>query len=141
MASWSRSGSSPENGVYEAENARSEVIGGESSRPGFTGRGYLAGWNAADQALTIHVNVGRARPHQLRFRYAAGAGDAGRRILVNGAQATDLRFPATEGGWDQWGTAVLDGVRLARGHNTIRMELGGGNYLNLDAMTLRRQTT
>ncbi|MEO3890260.1 CBM35 domain-containing protein [Nonomuraea sp. B5E05] len=107
----------------------------ESSRPGFTGRGYLAGWNAADQALTIHVNVGRAGPHQLRFRYAAGAGDAGRRILVNGAQAGDLRFPATQG-WGQWGTAVLDGVRLARGHNTIRMELGAGNYLNLDAVTL-----
>ncbi|TDE41270.1 carbohydrate-binding protein [Nonomuraea mesophila] len=133
-------GIQPENGVYEAENARSEGIGGESSRPGFTGRGYLAGWNTAGQALTVHVNVGRAGPHQLRFRYAAGAGDAGRRILVNGAQAADLSFPATDG-WGDWGTAVLDGVRLERGHNTIRMELGAGNYLNLDAMTLGDRRT
>ncbi|MEV4355285.1 glycoside hydrolase family 76 protein [Nonomuraea sp. NPDC049625] len=130
-------GLQPENGRYEAENALSSGIGAESTQPGFSGRGYLAGWNASGQTLTFHVNVPSAGAHELRFRYAAGAGDASRRIIVNGAQS-DQSFPST-GGWGTWNTAVLNGVTLARGHNAIRVELGSGNYLNLDRLDVSAQ--
>ncbi|MEV6034197.1 CBM35 domain-containing protein [Nonomuraea sp. NPDC052116] len=130
-------GLQPENGRYEAENALSSGIGAESTQPGFSGRGYLAGWNASGQTLTFHVNVPSAGAHELRFRYAAGAGDASRRIIVNGAQS-DQSFPST-GGWGTWNTTVLNGVTLARGHNTIRVELGSGNYLNLDRLDVSAQ--
>ncbi|MEV4569970.1 glycoside hydrolase family 76 protein [Nonomuraea sp. NPDC049419] len=128
-------GLQPENGVYEAENAVPVGIGGESSQPGHSGRGYLAGWNSSGQTLTFHVNVASAGAHKLTFRYAAGAGDATRRVLVNGAQvAAGQPFPST-GGWGTWSTAVLDGVTLARGYNMIRLEMGS-NFLNLDRLDL-----
>jgi predicted alpha-1,6-mannanase (GH76 family) len=130
-------GLQPENGRHEAENALSSGIGAESTQAGFSGRGYLAGWNTSGQTLTFHVNVPSAGPYELRFRYAAGAGDASRRIIANGAQS-DLSFPST-GGWGTWNTAVLNGVTLARGHNTIRVELGSGNYLNLDRLDVSAQ--
>jgi len=128
-------GLQPEDGVYEAENARPAGIDSESSQAGFSGRGYLAGWNTSGQTLTFHVNVASAGTHELRFRYAAGAGDATRRILVNGTQvAADQPFPSTSG-WGAWNTAVLEGVTLARGYNTIRLEMGS-NFLNLDRLDL-----
>ncbi|MET8005548.1 glycoside hydrolase family 76 protein [Nonomuraea glycinis] len=128
-------GLQPEDGVYEAENARPAAIDSESSQAGFSGRGYLAGWNTSGQTLTFHVNVASAGTHELRFRYAAGAGDATRRILVNGTQvAADQPFPSTSG-WGAWNTAALKGVTLARGYNTIRLEMGS-NFLNLDRLDL-----
>ncbi|SEG92011.1 Predicted alpha-1,6-mannanase, GH76 family [Nonomuraea solani] len=130
-------GLQPENGRYEAENAIPSGIGAESTQPGFTGRGYLAGWNASGQTLTFQVNVPSAGPYELRFRYAAGAGNASRRVVVHGTQ-TDVAFPST-GGWGTWSTAVLNGVTLVQGHNTIRVELGTGNYLNLDRLDVSAQ--
>ncbi|MEV5322802.1 glycoside hydrolase family 76 protein [Nonomuraea fastidiosa] len=131
-------GLQPENGVYEAENARPSGIGAESSQSGFSGRGYLAGWNNPDQTLTFHVNVPSAGAHELRLRYAAGAGDATRRVLVNGTEVAAAQpFPST-GGWGTWNTVVLDGVTLAKGHNTIRLEMGS-NFLNLDRLDVSAQ--
>ncbi|MEV0384806.1 glycoside hydrolase family 76 protein [Nonomuraea sp. NPDC050643] len=130
-------GLQPEDGVYEAENALSTGIGAESTQPGFSGRGYLAGWNSAGQTLTFQVNVPSAGPYELRLRYAAGAGDASRRLTVNGGAPLDATFSST-GGWGAWSTVVLNGVTLAQGHNTIRME-PGGNYLNLDRLDLSAQ--
>ncbi|WP_326629987.1 carbohydrate-binding protein [Nonomuraea fuscirosea] len=129
-------GLQPENGVYEAENARPSGIGAESGQPGFSGRGYLAGWNTSGQTLTFHVNVASAGAHQLRFRYAAGAGDATRRVLVNGAQVAAGQPFASTGGWGTWNTSVL-GVNLSRGYNTIQLEMGS-NFLNLDRLDITR---
>jgi hypothetical protein len=82
--------------------------------------------------------VASAGAHELRLRYAAGAGDATRRILVNGAQVAAGRpFPST-GGWGTWNTVVLNGVTLARGHNTIRLDMGS-NFLNLDRLDVSGQ--
>lgn len=130
------SGLQPENGVYEAENAVATSIGAESTQAGFSGRGYLAGWNSTGQSVTFHVNVPSAGPYELRLRYAAGAGDATRRVSANGGTAT-ATFPGT-GAWSSWNTITLNGITLARGYNTIIVD-NPGNYLNLDSLTLSHQ--
>ncbi|MER6006616.1 glycoside hydrolase family 76 protein [Nonomuraea angiospora] len=134
-------GLQPENGRYEAENALSSGIGAESTQPGFSGRGYLAGWNTSGQTLTFHVNVPSAGAHELRFRYAAAAGDAVRHVFVNGAGAVDaLRFPST-GSWSTWNTVTVPNVALQEGANTVSVifnaSKGSANWLNLDELTLR----
>lgn len=137
------SGPQPGTGIHDAENGRAAGFGAESSQPGFLGRGYLAGWNADGQAVTFDVVAASGGPHQLRFRYAGAAGDAVRRVLVDGVPVADaLTFPGT-GAWSSWSEVVLDGVHLGAGHNSVTVEYssaaGSANYLNLDRMTVSRQ--
>ncbi|NEE01988.1 glycoside hydrolase family 76 protein [Phytoactinopolyspora halotolerans] len=125
-------------GVYEAENAVRDGIDSESSAAGFTGRGYLAGWNADGTSVTFHVNVVDAGTYPMQLRFAAGAGDAVRSLEVNGASAASVSFPRT-GGWDQWST-VSASVPLESGHNTIVLRFdaaaGSTDYVNIDRLVL-----
>ena len=136
-------GLQPGTGIYDAENAVTTQLGAESSSEGFLGRGYLAGWNDHGQAVTFHVNTAAAGGHELRLRYAAAAGEATRRVLVNGVEVADNhRFPGT-GSWSTWAETDLDNVDLVAGHNTIRVEYssssGSSQYLNFDRLTVSRQ--
>jgi predicted alpha-1,6-mannanase (GH76 family) len=137
------SGPQPGTGIHDAENAVTTSLGAESSSDGFLGRGYLAGWNTDGQAVTFSVNTAAAGAHELRLRYAAAAGEATRRILVNGAEVgSNHRFPGT-GSWSAWAETDLDNVNLLAGHNTIRVEYaaasGSSQFLNLDRLIVSRQ--
>ena len=59
---------------YEAENATVNRIGFEANYAGFTGWGYLAGWNGNNQWVRFDVNFPLPGARTLTFRYAAGAG-------------------------------------------------------------------
>lgn len=136
-------GLQPGTGIYAAENAVTAQLGAESSNGGFLGRGYLAGWATDGQAVTFHVNTAAAGAHELRLRYAGAAGEATRRVLVNGVEiASNHRFPGTSS-WSTWAETDLDNVDLAAGHNTIRVEYASGSgssqYLNFDRLVVSRQ--
>ncbi|MFC3746411.1 glycoside hydrolase family 76 protein [Paenibacillus sp. GCM10012306] len=126
------------NGTYEAENARRYGINNESSQPGFSGRGYTAGWNTDNTKIVFHVNQNSAGTQTISFRYAAGAGDAGRYVKVNGTVVrSNLIFNGTSS-WSAWNTVTLN-VPLNAGYNSIELGIdstkGNSNYLNLDKMT------
>lgn len=98
-------GSYPGSGIasnqYEAEDAALHSLGPENTRSGFTGWGYVAGWNADGQWVEFHPTM-TAGSHKLTFRYAAGAGDAMRLIAINGRPAfPSQKFPAT-GSWESY---------------------------------------
>lgn len=126
------------NGTYEAENARkTSGIISESSQTGFTGRGYLAGWNTSGTAITFNVNQNSASTRTLTIRYAAGAGNASRYVSVNGTVvSSNLSFAGTSS-WSSWNTVALS-VNLNAGFNTIVIgydsSKGNGNYLNVDKL-------
>ena len=133
----------PNFATYQATNARTTNLTSESTNPGFSGRGYLAGWNADGQSVTFEVQAPAAGTYEMALRYAGGAGDATRQISVNGSVvAGNQLFPGT-GGWSNWSTATLNGVALNQGYNevTIAYSSGAGssNYLNLDSMRLSYQ--
>lgn len=137
------SGPQPGTGIHDAENAVTTNLNAESTSTGFLGRGYLAGWSSDGQAVTFHVNTAAAGAHELRLRYAAAAGDATRRILVNGvAVGANHLFPGT-GSWSTWAETDLDNVDLDAGHNTIRIEYASGSgssqFLNLDRLVVSQQ--
>ncbi|ANE45499.1 hypothetical protein SY83_03255 [Paenibacillus swuensis] len=130
------------NGTYEAENAvlvksGGGGIGNESTAAGYTGRGYVAGWNTNGTNITFHVNQNSASTRTITIRYAAGAGNAGRYVSVNGnVVSNNLTFNGT-GGWGSWSTVTLN-VNLNAGSNTIVIgydsSKGNTNYLNVDKM-------
>lgn len=135
-------GLQPEDGNYEAENAIVTNVGTESTYTGYTGRGYVAGWDASGESVTFNVNVPAAGTYELSFHYAAGAGNATREIDVNGSSVnSNVSFPGT-GSWSSWNTVTLNGVTLNQGYNQIKVQFnssGNSNYLNLDNMHVSAQ--
>jgi predicted alpha-1,6-mannanase (GH76 family) len=123
---------------YEAEDATLHSLGLEDRSAGFSGWGYVTGWNADGQWVTFQPHL-KSGAHRLTFRYAAGAGDAKRVILINGRRAgASLFFPGT-GSWDNYRTvSVRD--RFPAGLNRIRVTYDGSqgsrNPLNLDRMVV-----
>lgn len=125
-------------GVYQAENVDHPGIGTEASNAGYTGRGYLAGWNTDGTAATFHTNVATAGTHTVTFRYAAAAGDAVRSVSVNGSTPVTVTFPGTSS-WSTWNTVTVE-LPFVVGSDALRVadtsSSGSTNYLNLDSATI-----
>jgi predicted alpha-1,6-mannanase (GH76 family) len=111
----------------------------EAQYPGFTGKGYVAGWDRTGQSVDFFVTAPDAGTYTVVLRYAAAAGNARRAVLVDGALAALIvSFPATAA-WSDWGTtSVL--VALQPGSNRITVSyvapILSASDLNLDALTL-----
>lgn len=130
----------PGRGRFEAENATINGISSESAYAGFSGRGYLAGWNTNGTWVEFKVNVNATGNYKITLGYSAGAGNASRAIIKNGSTyINNLTFSGT-GGWGSWSTVVLNDVPLNAGSNTFRVAYdsakGSANYLNLDYITV-----
>lgn len=124
--------------LSEAENASSNVAT-ESSYGGYTGSGYRCCWNGNGQYVTFTVNASTAGAVQLVFHYGAGAGNATRKIMVNGnTVSSSLNFGNT-GSWSSWSYSSIS-ANLVPGSNTITVTFdsssGNSNYLNLDNLNI-----
>jgi len=124
---------------YEAENSTIHNIGLEARYVGYTGWGYLAGWRGDGQWVDFHINVDSAGFHVLRFRYAAGAGNATRLIRINGSDAfPNQGFPST-GSWNNYDILSVC-YDLPAGVSTVSLVYdsghGNSNYLNLDNLVV-----
>src|SRR5262249_10478404 len=123
-------------GWYESEDATIHSVALEDRYAGFSGWGYVAGWNRDGQWVAFHPRLA-AGSHRLTLRYAAGAGDAQRLLLVNGqAIGSALVFPGT-GSWSHYQTISLR-CRFQAGVNRVQLSYdsahGSRNWLNLDRM-------
>ncbi|MDB5054558.1 MAG: Alpha-galactosidase [Bacilli bacterium] len=122
--------------TYEAEAATLHSLSTESTNSGYTGNGYVAGWNSGGQWVDFNVNADAAGTYNLTFRYAGGAGTAGRYLYVNGVGVVNnLSFVGT-GSWTSYNTVTVPNVQLNSGSNTISLifdaSKGSANWLNLD---------
>lgn len=124
---------------YEAEDSVLHNLGVEATYGGFTGWGYVAAWNGDGQAVDFKVNCATAGPHTLTFRYAAGAGNAFRAILVNGVVVAAKQSFAGTASWAGYATVQL-ACNLPLGSSTISVAFdasrASANYLNLDSLTV-----
>ena len=138
-----QSGPYPGSGIpanqYEAENATLHNLGLEAIYPGFTGWGYLAGWNSDGQSVDFHVFFANAGGRTLTFRYSAGAGAASRLISINGVNAFANQTFASTGNWTNYNSVSVS-FNFPAGPSTITVSfnsaLGNANSLNLDNMTV-----
>ena len=122
----------------EAEDAASNAST-ESSNSGYTGTGYRCCFNSSGQYVTFNLDVASPGAVQLLFRYATGAGDASRTLLVNGIPVQkNLTFPNTNA-WTNW-SFVFANANLKSGTNSITVYFdsgsGSNNYLNLDNLQI-----
>jgi alpha-glucosidase (family GH31 glycosyl hydrolase) len=124
--------------AYEAEFGTNTGVATNTNHPGYTGTGFVDGFTATGDAVTVDVNsVGGS--HNLKFRYANGSGaTVTRTVYVDGVSVGTVSLPATAN-WDTWGTATLS-VSLSAGRHAIRLSYDNGNTgaINLDNITVAR---
>ncbi|TQN68330.1 Mannan endo-1,4-beta-mannosidase, partial [Colletotrichum shisoi] len=119
--------------VYEAENG---VVSGTTvatAQAGFTGTGYVTGFEDATDKLTINLDCqGQGQKlFDISVRYAAIYGEKRTNIVLNGGAASEVLLAAG----DTWATANAGQVLLNEGNNTIDIVTHWGWYL-VDSITL-----
>lgn len=105
-------------GLREAEDAT--LVGGSlgAEEPGFTGWGYVEDRAQAGQSLRLSVETAIDGPHDLRVRYACGAGAASRLLELDGRRlAGRLSFPAGSS-WRDYAEVSVE-VELAAGVHEV----------------------
>jgi predicted alpha-1,6-mannanase (GH76 family) len=128
--------------TVSADHATLNGLSLETIYPGFTGAGYVAGWNRDGESVEFTLTAPRAGDYTIEVRYGGGAGDATRSIVVNGTtQLVPVLFPATPS-WSDWRTTSFV-VALQAGANKVGLAfdsvLLSSNYLNVDALTIAPQ--
>jgi alpha-glucosidase (family GH31 glycosyl hydrolase) len=124
--------------AYEAEFGTNSGVSTNTDHPGYTGTGFVDGFATSGDSVTVDVNS-VSGTHNLKFRYANGAGTAASRtVYVDGVSVGTISLPATAN-WDTWGTATLS-TSLTAGKHAIRLSYDASNTggINLDNITVAR---
>jgi hypothetical protein len=98
-----------------------------ATRRGFSGSGYVEGFDGPGNAVTVMAQAAKPCRARLRIRYAAPNGDEAHKVMVNGALVIDpvrgetsweklIVFPRAE----QWTKLDLGLISLREGDNHIK---------------------
>ena len=102
-----------------------------TSKPGYSGTGYVTSMINSGDNLSFPVTVSSAGIYKLVIRYNGPYGDKFQDVYVNGTFVSNLSFPATTGYTDLTAGSLL----LKAGANTISIYKSWG-YTDFDKITL-----
>ncbi|MEU4520219.1 TIM-barrel domain-containing protein [Amycolatopsis sp. NPDC024027] len=126
----------------EAEDLTTDGLGVATDHSGYTGEGFLAGFESTGNSVTADVLAPTAGTYSVTARYANGQGGDGQHVTrtlsvsVDGGAAQKLTLPVTAD-WNAWALASVP-VTLAAGHHSVRLErtaADSGN-VNLDGLAV-----
>lgn len=125
--------------AYEAEFATHTNVSTNNDHAGYTGTGFVDGFETPGDAVELDVWAEQGGPHELLIRYGNGApSSATRTVRIDSGPGISITLPARSG-WADWGTVAVP-VDLSAGRHTIRVEYApddaGG--VNLDSLALTR---
>ncbi|MGX7828130.1 glycosyl hydrolase [Actinokineospora sp. 24-640] len=118
-------------GTFEAEDGALDGVVVESSVPGFSGTGYVAGFDTGTDQVTITIPDSPGGLHDLAVRYAAPYGSKNTTLRLNGSGMGELHLPETAA----FTTAAAGQVLLRPGDNTVTLVNNWGWYL-IDAISV-----
>lgn len=105
----------------------------ESSLAGFSGTGYVAGFDDTADSLTFSVSGLTAGSYDIGITYSAQFGDKVTTVTVNGGSPSDIALKnATT---STWTTAKAGSYALTAGTNTVKLDSFWGYYY-IDAITV-----
>lgn len=125
--------------AYEAEFAAQTGVTTNTDHPGYTGTGFVDGFDASGDALDFDITASATGSHVLKFRYANASGTtATRTVRVDGTTVGTVSLPSLAN-WDTWGVATLT-VSLTAGRRAVRIAYESGNTaaINLDSLVVAR---
>jgi hypothetical protein len=104
--------------VTSAEAETGSLVGVTTSttRAGYSGSGYVAGFDTSGDRVTVNINVPVKDVYRIVIRYSA-AGLNNHNLTVNGAFTANLSFPPT----DTFATKDAGGFVLNSGNNVISL--------------------
>ncbi|WP_410632483.1 TIM-barrel domain-containing protein [Amycolatopsis sp. cmx-4-83] len=126
--------------LCEAEDLTADGLGIATDHRGYTGEGFLAGFESAGTSATADVEATAAGTYSLAVRFANGQGGDGQHVTrtlsvsVDAGAPQKLTLPATTD-WDTWAVASVP-VTLGAGHHSVRLQrtaADSGN-VNVDAL-------
>ncbi|MFI5837216.1 glycosyl hydrolase [Micromonospora sp. NPDC051300] len=117
--------------VYEAERGDLTGVTVDSAVAGFSGTGYVTGFDEADDQVAIEVPDSPGGLFELTVSYRAPFGQKTASLLLNGAGSGEVVLPASE----TWTTAPAGRVLLRPGDNTVTVRSNWGWY-EVDAIRL-----
>ncbi|KAL6858348.1 Mannan endo-1,4-beta-mannosidase man26A [Amphichorda felina] len=117
--------------TFEAEDAELTGVEVLTELEGYTGTGYVGGFDEATDKLTWSVVGNSTTLYDVTLRYAGPNGEKTTTIVLNGGASSDVVLPATEGFVDIAAGQLL----LEQGTNTIDIVSNWGWYL-IDSITL-----
>ncbi|ADB33101.1 glycoside hydrolase family 31 [Kribbella flavida DSM 17836] len=122
--------------AYEAEFGSNTGTTTNTDHPGYTGTGFVDGFETAGDAVQVDTHASATGSHVIKLRYANGAPTAATRtIQVDGVNVGSVNLPST-GNWDTWGTATLT-INLTAGKRVLKVVHATGG-INLDNITVAR---
>jgi hypothetical protein len=120
--------------LLEAENGEAacgSLLGTRvaTERPGYSGSGYVSGFDHPNDAVTVMAQAAKPAAYHLKIRYVAPAGDQTNKLLVNytliddphsddpGRYDKSITFPKT----GQWTELDVGIVNLKEGDNYLKL--------------------
>lgn len=115
----------------EAEDGALQGVTVESSAEGYSGTGYVAGFDAAEDRVTVTVPDSPGGLYDLTVHYRAPYGQKVASLRLNGEGAGTVTLPAV----DTFSSVPAGRVLLEEGDNTLSVVNNWGWY-EIDAFTL-----
>lgn len=117
--------------VHEAEDGELSGVTVDTAAEGYSGTGYVTGFDTASDQLTLTVPDSPGGLHDLTLHYRAPSGEKTTSLQLNGQGAGDVVLPQTEA----WSTVPAGRVLLEEGSNTVTVVSNWGWY-DIDAIGL-----
>jgi hypothetical protein len=104
-----------------------------TTRAGFTGTGYVSGFDADGDKVSVTINVASAGNYTLKIKYAieSGYGAKTNDVYVNGVKFMEQIFPES----NAFAEIEIGQVALASGNNTIEVRKNWG-YFDVDNISV-----
>jgi endoglucanase len=112
---------------FEAEDAILTGVYVDNSQSGYSGAGYVDGFDAVGDNVKFTVNVSEAGDYPLTIKYFVENGEMQNDLFVNDNYAARLIMPNT----NDWTGLSVENISLNAGNNTIEVRAHWG-WFNLD---------
>ncbi|KAK3987385.1 family 26 putative glycoside hydrolase [Cladorrhinum sp. PSN332] len=117
--------------TYEAEDATLAGTTVDNAVPGYTGTGYVTGFDEGSDKVTFTITSETTRLYDLSIRAAAIYGDKRTSVVLNNGASSEVYFPASDG----FNAIPAGQVLLNAGSNSISIVNNWGWYL-IDSITV-----
>ena len=120
--------------TVEAENGAKNGVNTSSSRSGYSGNGYVTGFDNSNDSVEVTVNVASSGDYYINTQYASEYGDKYTNLSVNGSNRGDKQLKQSS----KFTDAYLDTVYLNAGNNKIKLQSSWG-YYDIDNITVTKK--
>ncbi|SHK13341.1 mannan endo-1,4-beta-mannosidase [Reichenbachiella agariperforans] len=132
FASWVARGQDPVASV-EAEEGVLNGVQSSSSTSGYSGEGYVTGFDNGNDYVEVQINISQGDLYRLEIGYSSSAGSRTQKIFINDEGAHPIHFEGTNSG--EWLVQRSGTYRFNSGSNKLKLQSDWG-YIDIDNFTL-----